>query len=643
MNRRISCFAIGALLALAFTPAHAGSAWIVDTDTDPASGTAANCAIGSANTCSLRDAIAAAADGDTIGFDRDMTITLGGTLTLADDVTIDAGTFAVTIDGNQTGSVFHVNANATVTLTRLTIRNGLSNAGGGIANEGALTLSRCTVSDNRAVGGSGSNGGSGTPGSVGAAGGGSNGGVGGPGDTGGAGGSGQGGGIYNAATGTLTLIETTLSSNQALGGNGGNGGAGGVGGIGGLGVAIPGGNGGPGGAGGNGGVGGIGQGGGLYNAGVSTLIDSALSNNTAGGGAGGSGGVGGMGGAGGDSPGGTGFGGNGGIGGLSGDGGVGGGGNGGSIVDAGTLMLIGSTLSTNETRGGNGGFGGSGSRGGSGGFSSTLPGNGGPGSDGGRGGSGGLGLGGALHEEGALAATNDTLAGNNSSGGNGGSGGAGGNGGSASSVGGFASGGAGGNGGDGGSGASNDGNAILNVSSTSALTQGTVSGNTNAGSSMGGGGGNGGFGGNGAMPGTNGLNGNSGSDASGTGRGLSTADGGIVLTNTIITDGCGGIPTDGSGNLDSGSSCGFGPDSSNISNLLLGPLQDNGGPTQTMLPGAGSAAINGITCTYAPSTDQRGMLRPDPGSRGLTFACDVGAVEANSVFDLIFANGFESR
>jgi hypothetical protein len=166
MNRRISCFATGALLALAFTPAHAGSAWIVDTDTDPASGTAANCAIGSANTCSLRDAIAAAADGDTIGFDRDMTITLGGTLTLGNDVTIDAGSFAVTIDGNQTGSVFHVNANATVTLTRLTIRNGLSNAGGGIANEGALTLSRCTVSDNRAVGGSGSNGGSGTPGSA---------------------------------------------------------------------------------------------------------------------------------------------------------------------------------------------------------------------------------------------------------------------------------------------------------------------------------------------------------------------------------------------------------------------------------------------------------------------------------------------
>jgi hypothetical protein len=39
--------------------------------------------------------------------------------------------------------------------------------------------------------------------------------------------------------------------------------------------------------------------------------------------------------------------------------------------------------------------------------------------------------------------------------------------------------------------------------------------------------------------------------------------------------------------------------------------------------------------------DQRGMLGPIR-ERGLTFACDVGAVEANSVSDLIFANGFES-
>lgn len=49
----------------------------------------------------------------------------------------------------------------------------------------------------------------------------------------------------------------------------------------------------------------------------------------------------------------------------------------------------------------------------------------------------------------------------------------------------------------------------------------------------------------------------------------------------------------------------------------LGPLADNGGPTRTMLPGAGSPALGaGADC---PSADQRGEPR---GA-----ACDLGAVE----------------
>jgi hypothetical protein len=46
-------------------------------------------------------------------------------------------------------------------------------------------------------------------------------------------------------------------------------------------------------------------------------------------------------------------------------------------------------------------------------------------------------------------------------------------------------------------------------------------------------------------------------------------------------------------------------------NAALGPLQDNGGPTPTMLPGPGSAAIDAIApqdCTQA--FDQRGVARP---------------------------------
>jgi predicted outer membrane repeat protein len=68
----------------------------------------------------------------------------------------------------------------------------------------------------------------------------------------------------------------------------------------------------------------------------------------------------------------------------------------------------------------------------------------------------------------------------------------------------------------------------------------------------------------------------------------------------------------------------------------LGPLANNGGPTQTMLPLPGSPAIdNGsdATCAASPvnGVDQRGIPRPQ-GAR-----CDIGAVET----DTIFADGFE--
>ncbi len=53
----------------------------------------------------------------------------------------------------------------------------------------------------------------------------------------------------------------------------------------------------------------------------------------------------------------------------------------------------------------------------------------------------------------------------------------------------------------------------------------------------------------------------------------------------------------------------------------LGPLAANGGPTPTMLPGAGSAAINALVGVPCPGTDQRGLPRPQLGG------CDAGAVE----------------
>ncbi len=54
---------------------------------------------------------------------------------------------------------------------------------------------------------------------------------------------------------------------------------------------------------------------------------------------------------------------------------------------------------------------------------------------------------------------------------------------------------------------------------------------------------------------------------------------------------------------------------------LLGVLAANGGATPTMLPGAGSPAINALVGVPCPGTDQRGLPRPALG------ACDAGAVE----------------
>jgi hypothetical protein len=56
-------------------------------------------------------------------------------------------------------------------------------------------------------------------------------------------------------------------------------------------------------------------------------------------------------------------------------------------------------------------------------------------------------------------------------------------------------------------------------------------------------------------------------------------------------------------------------------NPLLGPLQSNGGPTQTMALLIGSPAIDAGESSGCPVTDQRGLGRPQGA------ACDIGAYE----------------
>jgi hypothetical protein len=124
------------------------------------------------------------------------------------------------------------------------------------------------------------------------------------------------------------------------------------------------------------------------------------------------------------------------------------------------------------------------------------------------------------------------------------------------------------------------------------------------------------------------------------GGGIATVPGtSTTLRNTIVAENtqgnnCDGTITDGGGNLDDGTTCGFTASTSKSTTPAgLDPagLRDNGGPTQTIALCSGvntplgctgpSAAIDAAVSCPPPTTDQRGVSRPQ-GS-----ACDIGAYE----------------
>jgi hypothetical protein len=95
---------------------------------------------------------------------------------------------------------------------------------------------------------------------------------------------------------------------------------------------------------------------------------------------------------------------------------------------------------------------------------------------------------------------------------------------------------------------------------------------------------------------------------------------------------CGGVPLDAHGyNLvQNVTGCNLGDDSTgNVTGVdpLLGPLADNGGPTLTHLPSAGSPVIDAGNPGDCPATDQRGVARPADGDGDGAAVCDIGAVE----------------
>jgi hypothetical protein len=118
---------------------------------------------------SLRQALADAQDGDTIQFDPALngwTITLtSGELAIAKNLTITGpGPDQLSISGSSASRIFHIMSGHTVGVEGLTIKNGHAAAqsgGGGILNEGTLSLGNSTVRSNSANTGGGTSSGGG--------------------------------------------------------------------------------------------------------------------------------------------------------------------------------------------------------------------------------------------------------------------------------------------------------------------------------------------------------------------------------------------------------------------------------------------------------------------------------------------------
>lgn len=206
---------------------------------------------------SLRYATTYGSNGAAFTFDAALSgqaiVLTNGQLLLTNNVTIDASTLptGIALNGNHASRIFQVAVGVNAVLDSLTLTNGkaadgVSGAtgadgggsnpggpggtggpgasGGGIYNDGTLTLNRVTMSGNSA--GNGGNGGNGGPGIIQGGGG-----IGGRG--------GDGGAIYNAGGGTLILLNSTLDNNKAgFGANGGSGASQGDGGNGGSGGGI---------------------------------------------------------------------------------------------------------------------------------------------------------------------------------------------------------------------------------------------------------------------------------------------------------------------------------------------------------------------------------------------------------------------
>ncbi len=129
-----------------------------------------------------------------------------------------------------------------------------------------------------------------------------------------------------------------------------------------------------------------------------------------------------------------------------------------------------------------------------------------------------------------------------------------------------------------------------------------------------------------------------------TGGLLTTFANNILTSNWTLSDqpsNCLGNLPDDFANLSSDHTCQlFGDSDLENTDPKLAALDDNGGPTPSMLPLPGSPAIDSAVTGFCASRDQRDLPRPETGAGN----CDRGALEIYPDIDhhfVIFRNGFD--
>jgi hypothetical protein len=131
------------------------------------------------------------------------------------------------------------------------------------------------------------------------------------------------------------------------------------------------------------------------------------------------------------------------------------------------------------------------------------------------------------------------------------------------------------------------------------------------------------------------VSGNTATSGSSGGGIYSNSVGTMTLSNTIVARNSATTKPDASGSFtsegnnligDTTGSSGWGTSDLQNVNPLLGPLQNNGGPTDTHALLPDSPAVDAANSTTCPLTDQRGETRKDGDGNGTT-VCDIGAFE----------------